>query len=460
MLYIIQTNYKKVDNKSLLNVVSFKTKTEYSHIHEESILIIFALKHAISMNYNEIIIKGYKIANNLYKSLIIQLSYLIHSFNNLANIYGLKKGSSNNSIKLTVSIDDFIRNEEINIYQFKLSDQELNELKLILEKIPYLYICNCYKNLHTFTYESYIEFIISKMNLKTLSITNELDYNKSNSILFDDKYYLFLYPIHKNGFKNNKEMFDNYLIHGINENKIPNELILKINSTFYEIKSLNALCQFNSCQFNSCQSTFIILTRTHNRKDKFIQTLNSVMSCMSDMINIIHYVSYDNKETYEYVSNLNSDKYPLRLINLIGTKLHPNEYIDEFYKRIIEDKVEGWVLVLDDDDLITTPYLFKNISKYLTNENKLIIWKLHRPDKYIYPKDLNNIKVGDIATCCYIYHSSYIKTGYWGASSIGDFGFFNYLIKYNKKKLEIKYLDYPLTRINYDTEISGWSCEK
>jgi hypothetical protein len=57
MLYIIQTNYKKSFNKPLSNVVSFKEKTEYSDIQEESILIIFALKHAISMNYNEIIIK-------------------------------------------------------------------------------------------------------------------------------------------------------------------------------------------------------------------------------------------------------------------------------------------------------------------------------------------------------------------------------------------------------------------
>jgi hypothetical protein len=393
----------------------------------------------------------------------------------------------NNSIKLYVNINEFIKNEKID------KNIEIDEIKLVLEKLPYLYICNVYKHLHTFTYESYIEFILNlnKFNLNSLSITKELDYNKSNSILFDDKYYLSLYPIHKNGFKNNKEMFDNYKIHGIKENKIPNELILQILKTFYEIKSLNELKLFNSdliehsssssSSSSSIQSTFIILTRTHNRKNKFYETLNSINSNINSNsnsnsnINVIHYISYDNEETNEYVtninlnsfsnlnsnlnskSNLNSNIYSLRLINLTGTKLHPNEYIDEFYKRIIKDNVKGWILVLDDDDLITTPNLFKNINKYLTNENKLIIWKLHRPDKYIYPKDLNNIKVGEIATCSYLYHSSYIKLGHWGASGIGDFDFFNYLIKYNKKNLEVKYLDYPLTRINYDTEISGWS---
>lgn len=486
MLYIIQTNYTKYTN---VNLVSFKTKTEYSQIEEESILISFSLKHAISMNYNEIIIKGIKIPSNIFKSLIIQLSYLRHSFDNLVKIYGLKKGSANfnNSIKLLVNVNEFIRNEIIDINKFKLTEIEIDEIKYILDKLPYLYICNVYKHLHTFTYESYIEFIINKLNLSSLSITKELDYNKSNSILFDDKYYLSLYPIHKNGFKNNKEMFDNYKIHGIKENKIPNELICKINSTFYEIKTINELKLFNSNElklFNSSsrsdsiQSTFIILTRTHNRKNKFYQTLESINSNLNSNsnINIIHYVSYDNEETNEYVTNinlnsfsnlnskskLNSNIYSLRLINLTGTKLHPNEYIDEFYKRIIKDNVKGWILVLDDDDLITTPNLFKNISNYLVNENKLIIWKLHRPDKYIYPKDLNNIKVGEIATCSYLYHSSYIKLGHWGASGIGDFDFFQYLYLINnkekdKKKLEIIFLNYPLTRINYDNEISGWS---
>ena len=61
--------------------------------------------------------------------------------------------------------------------------------------------------------------------------------------------------------------------------------------------------------------------------------------------------------------------------------------------------------------------------------------------------------MGEIGTCCYAYHASKIKYGYWGADGIGDYTFFEMLFK----RLNPIYIDVPLVTVNYKKQISGWT---
>ena len=125
-----------------------------------------------------------------------------------------------------------------------------------------------------------------------------------------------------------------------------------------------------------------------------------------------HIVSYDTDQTYQYVKD-----YPhiSQLIDLRQKRgqTHPNLYIDFFYDQI-KGQPTGWVLVLDDDDRFMTPHALHYLTQFMKSPDQLIIWMLYRSDKFIYPKDKNQPVVGEIGTCCYLYHTSMIQKNNWG----------------------------------------------
>ena len=64
-----------------------------------------------------------------------------------------------------------------------------------------------------------------------------------------------------------------------------------------------------------------------------------------------------------------------------------------------------------------------------SSEDSLYIWKFLRPDKIIYPKNINHIKLGDICSCGFLFHSNYKNFSRWPDKQCGDFLFFNELVK-------------------------------
>jgi hypothetical protein len=247
-------------------------------------------------------------------------------------------------------------------------------------------------------------------------------------------------------------MYDNYCKYGLKEGRLPNMFVLSIMKEKNRISSMKEISIFEEQSKQSKHSgespeKFFVLTRTSNRPEKFNQCIESSKQINA---NVINYISYDTNIAKKYSREIGIG------INLIGTKLHPNQYIDEFYRELQKDNQEGWILVLDDDDLISTPYLFSGISKYLTDKEKVVVWKLERPDKIIYPKNIENVEMGEIATCCYIYHTSKISFGKWKAGGIGDYDWFKYLLSVTNKS-DFIWLPYALSRVNYINSISGWT---
>jgi hypothetical protein len=167
--------------------------------------------------------------------------------------------------------------------------------------------------------------------------------------------------------------------------------------------------------------------------------------------NLRHIVSYDNLDTYQYVK-----EYPhiYKTVDLTAkkSKLHPNQYVDCLYDYLPKSE-PGWVLVIDDDDKFMTDHALHYLKQYLTDPKRLIIWMLYRSDKFIYPNNKDLPVVGEIGSCCYLYHTSAIQRGYWGPSGIGDFIFFRRIFGRLKERI---YVDLPLTGVNYQQHVSGW----
>ena len=69
-----------------------------------------------------------------------------------------------------------------------------------------------------------------------------------------------------------------------------------------------------------------------------------------------------------------------------------------------------------------------------------MVFKFLRPDKIIYLDNINNLKIGNIGTSCFCYHSKFSKELYWDKKQYGDYYFFEKLIKKNLNIINIDYI--------------------
>jgi hypothetical protein len=300
----------------------------------------------------------------------------------------------------------------------------------------YMYLCY---NVSKFCYFSRLKIRQTQAN------TCELD-----AIYFDRDFYLKTYPCYNTVFKNYDDAFGHFSRHGIGERLLPNQAIFTLTQHCQEYLLHHYLESVVPISPSLNDPLIYILTRTCNREKLFKQCVSSIQS--QNYANLRHIVSYDNIGTLTYVK-----QYPHihQSVDLTSKKsvLHPNQYVDCLYDVILK-KDPGWVLVIDDDDKLMTPDALHYLKQYLVDPQNLVIWMLYRPDKFIYPQNKNLPVVGDIGSCCYLYHTSTIQKGYWGPSAIGDFPCFRRLFSRAKKHI---YVDMPLTGVNYENHVSGWT---
>jgi hypothetical protein len=300
----------------------------------------------------------------------------------------------------------------------------------------------------------FLEYLISIDNI-TYLYDNKSKYH--NLLKFNYDEYIIIYPHYKSLFKSKKLCFENYKKYSNEMKLIPNMFIYKIielNQQYLQQLFLNEFkIEINIIKKNF-ESKFAIITRTHNRPELFKLLTDGLNS---QYVSYKHIVSYDNIETKNYVEQYDN----LILISITKHKdLHPNLYIDIMIKEsgILEE--DRWILIIDDDDIIYHGVLLylSNLIQYehFNSKDKLYIWKFYRNDKYIYPLDVLNPKIGEIATCNYMFHTSHYIYDKWENTDTGDYDFFINL--YNTYKPEnIVYIDKSLTGVNYKGYICGLS---
>jgi hypothetical protein len=195
--------------------------------------------------------------------------------------------------------------------------------------------------------------------------------------------------------------------------------------------------------------TINILTRTSNRPNYFRNNYNSIINQKFESnIKINHIVSYDTKETYEYLKNYDRIKI-IEVNKFTRTKTHSfpyNIYFNEMHKHI----ESGFIMYLDDDDSLNDDNSINQIINEL-DENKLLIWRVKSINNRIIP-NINNIKNRKICYCdftsnCFIYHSKWLenKKLLWQPVKGGDYKFGLLLFKTIK---QIKTIDKIICKID------------
>lgn len=394
----------------------------------------------ILLNYNPM---TFNVGVDLHEKVVLHL-------NNTLNIIDYRSIIDARDKFLLIVYDEFIK-------KYDLSGSQINQINHITHTYPYSHIkYDCNKHL-CLDYETYLYLCLNlhnfdyfqKINVKMLSekITD------CKTIFFDHDFYLKIYPCYKELFSNAKESYTHYISHGIKEKLMPNDTIFKLIKCCqdYNLKLMLSEIRLPEKNMNCPDDPIIyILTRTCNREKLFGQCVESIIS--QKYHNLRHIVSYDNQQTLDYVNKYSHIHSIINLTQHKG-KLHPNQYIDCFYEYL-RGKEDGWVIVIDDDDKFMTDNALRYLKPLLSDTKTMIIWMLYRPDKFIYPTNKHAPVVGEIGSCCYIYHTSVIQKGYWLPNGIGDFTFFKHT--FGKVKTH-KYVDLPLTGVNYVEDISGWT---
>lgn len=177
-----------------------------------------------------------------------------------------------------------------------------------------------------------------------------------------------------------------------------------------------------------------ILTRTSNRPGGFKKCFSSVRN--QTYKNIRHIISYDNTEDLSYIR-----KYDVEFIRVYRReKLNRNSSDEEKYEpynlycnELLKEVNEGWIMFLDDDDMLAHQNVLKTLATYTSrfDEDTLFIWQAQFPDGTLIPPDYTfkdqTIKLQHIDTACFLFHSKYKNTASWDAYWAADFRFIKQL---------------------------------
>jgi glycosyltransferase involved in cell wall biosynthesis len=272
----------------------------------------------------------------------------------------------------------------------------------------------------------------------------------NNTYIFDKDFYVNFYPDIKNGVLNESiDPYHHYETHGKIEKRVScqNELNDIISTNLRLIRSQRRLLQ--NVEFKNRENKLNILIRTSKRPKLFKECIESILS--QKYTNYHIYICYDYIECYEYIKKYLNDKVSCFFVEIQSSE----KYKFNLYNNLLMDEVDdGFILFMDDDDIYSHEMCFKIINENIDNTDTILIWKFMRPDKLVYPRHINNIRIGEIDTTMICFHNKYKNIARWKDSQCGDFFFYSDLFS-KLKNLNIfsKKVNYIITKTNYNNKM-------
>lgn len=237
---------------------------------------------------------------------------------------------------------------------------------------------------------------------------------------------------------NDYQLMEHYYKYGKNENRISSEKDLK---ELYG-KNIDFIKKQNIEKFDLPENTkFNILIRTSNRKDNFMKCIKSIYN--QSYKNYEIFVSYDNKSDLEYLKDINN-KYLMDIIK------KGDCYYNEYLNLLIDEVKNGWIIILDDDCEFSNNNVLNYLNYIIYNTfDDILIWKFGRPDKIIYPSNINLIKFTEITMCSFAFKKEILtEKNKFKQIKGGDFEFISNL------KGEKRFIDYIFVNTNYSNCIN------
>lgn len=194
------------------------------------------------------------------------------------------------------------------------------------------------------------------------------------------------------------------------------------------VDTIDNLLNTVKLQFVEDSPLINILIRTSKRPIFFKNCIESIYSQTYKNYRII--ISYDNEETSNYVINYKFSQIKVEKNKEIipppdksenfGIYFPYNLYFNELHEYVNK----GYIMYLDDDDILSHSGVLENISKEIKNKKSdLIFWRVKNENRII-PCDKNFNKapvLKDISGIGFIYNSIYKNLANWEAFKRGDY---------------------------------------
>ena len=180
-----------------------------------------------------------------------------------------------------------------------------------------------------------------------------------------------------------------------------------------------------------------ILTRTFKRPRSFAKCRKSVIDqtyiqgsgkFIDRSMKINHIVGSETECSYYNA---------IKLTKKTGKHLPWNLHMNDLGEKV----KTGWVMYLDDDDMLMRDTSLEEMVEQIDHEDQLLIWKV-RISSWTAPneKHFGKIKKGQVSGIGILFHSKHLPVP-WEARPAGDF----HVVDYLRKKLEVKWVDKVLT---------------
>ena len=245
-----------------------------------------------------------------------------------------------------------------------------------------------------------------------------------------------------------QESQKHYLHYGRKEKRICNKKMMMgfQNKTAKLIEKEHKI----TCQksFKKEEKKINILIRTSNRPEYFKTCIGGILKQKYENYNV--YICFDKMESLNYLTHFkNTEKIEYFPVH----KKSKEKYKFNLYCNDLLDKVtDGYVVFLDDDDKFCHNNVL-NILNDVMDEQTLAVWKFFRPDKLIYPTNIQKINLGEIDTSGFIGHIKSYENCRWWDKRNGDYNFITQVI--HKNNPEIKILDQILTQTQFNDKIGS-----
>ena len=188
-----------------------------------------------------------------------------------------------------------------------------------------------------------------------------------------------------------------------------------------------------------------ILIRTSGRPNLFSDLLYSIRTQTYSNVQLI--IAVDSQHSYNsYIKNnklirnndkvviIDKDKY-----SKFGEAYY-NMYFNEMYKYINE----GWIIHLDDDNILKKQTSLSIITNYMVDTNKMIMWR-HNIIGRIIPNNWNIVPANVDTNMICFYHTHIDKLIPWNNSDTSDFDIIKNL---EQKTKGVEKIEEILTTIN------------
>lgn len=163
-----------------------------------------------------------------------------------------------------------------------------------------------------------------------------------------------------------------------------------------------------------------ILTRTHNRPEGFARLRASIQAQNVKEVN--HLVSVETDEDLKYVQEAeNCASIRVTTLPKLSENHAPyNLHINELLKHVLP----GWIMVIDDDDYLSSGVNLQNIIKYAHDPDTMNVFQMQMPDGELIPSEEELTQYpepGRIGSPCVLFHSKYATRFIWDEWKESDY---------------------------------------